>query len=1305
MPEQDNNPSAAEKEQPPKTIEKKPETINSVLAETKTNITIEGNGGSKKNEEILKKTEADPSLASDEKGEIKQTVETAQTDTQKTVKEVRAKIAQLEEGIQAAQDKGEDITAADLKEEKKYWQSKIETAQEKEKLAAMPEGKKAEKTQKKIKRQEIQQQIFETKAIQAESAEQKQQKIRELKIAAEAAEREKTLGQKLATLCANKEIGKRFVLGQVNALASSLGVRTIYSLPTWIQQRTNVRGEWGKKGLEGRLQDVLGASQEHKKRMESKEAKLQWEKEIDKIAANIEKDTNSKGKSSDKSKKIKNRKEEIQQLTAKIEMVEGMDRAGQKQAMAKMMRVVKMTKEGGQKSSDLRNELARLIKESRNENRNLNEQEQAEVKKLIDKHAETKITGLETARDGLNSICVASGAFYLRILTRGLFDAAGRYQKLKRAAGEEDSVNIIKDVIAGGIAETFKKTAFVYGKDKDIKQRGLEFASALGTLASYYGMGALSLRPERFTADLGRVVETLQSDNVIGKVGKNIFQNAAIVSGRYARIAKLAAKPFTALSGALTGEAAAESNGPSLTFIPPKTHPKGQPSNLAESLKTTKTAPKIDIAKISSTEPKNTNITERLTEEKKLTFRAASDEQPAATDVEHIIKSKNAKVADLFKDINENPDNPDFIDTHDKIFPGNEVVLTYKNGSTEIVTVKEGDNLWNIAKSHAPGEISEVGLRQGTAARPPEDLLQSPKPRDSQKPIFKAAAEQPENVQPENEALKPRSTPAPEKPVAEPIEPIIQEKTTSNEIKIEPPLSPEQKPVEDLGKIDTTPPEPKKHWDHIVGAFVQDDPEKDPLALSQKDIRPAELYEPKRETIETIAPDAFKKEASASPADSMAEIPRDSSPEMPDNVRQILNDPDLHQKINELQPSQGDKYFTADGVYFIKNESGHIEYSTDLGRNYSALPDNGLFRGIAPEAGHEAAEQAAPEIIKEPPAKPETLSDDEIKTIFSQHQNQITEKLQKIDGVWWLKNKDGEYLYNQDDQAIYENISGGKKYVITALTDWQPIEVQKIPAGEYNDFVQYVEPKTGRMFDMRGLDWTGGRIKDGKYAYKFQDDLYHYENGKIIKVESAAAPAEQPVFDAGKKPALDLDGKSALEKKEVLSDLTHQPILEKLPEVEISDALMPNKQGSFEGAFSDLKPEDVSGGEMLEQAEKSFLGLKEGNKIYELYVKMLYGEPSNQKDSAIQEFKGLVRNQGALINERIARTMKDSFAFDASYIDKPEYLENFLDKQASGLNKPDKVAFYRLLVDYQTIKELKENFKLPGGRVETSPDR
>lgn len=394
-------------------------------------------------------------------------------------------------------EQGQTIKATSLQKEKEYQQKEITIAKAQEKLADLkPESRKAKKTEHQIRQKQAEQDIFklrqEIAGLKQDNPEltQKRQELQNAKITAE---KEKTIIQKAGELFTNKEVGKRFIVGQISSMASSLGLRTVYSLPTWLWQRANVKGEWGREGLQKHLEKTLEASQKRKNKAP-----------------------------------------------------EG---TSQKAEMAEMMKIVKMTKEGGQKNSALRQELANTIRKNRAENRNLNQQESVEIKKLIDKHAETKVNGLEVARDGLNSACVAGGAWYLRIFSRGLFDAANRYQRLQREAKPDQEVSFFRDAIAKGVTETFQKAAFAFGKDKTAKQRGLEFAQAASTLMSYYGMGALSLlRPEVIIADIDRVIDTFSGGQNLGQMmenmGQNFFENATIVGDRYLKIAEIAAKPF-----------------------------------------------------------------------------------------------------------------------------------------------------------------------------------------------------------------------------------------------------------------------------------------------------------------------------------------------------------------------------------------------------------------------------------------------------------------------------------------------------------------------------------------------------------------------------------------------------------------------------------------------------------------------------------------------------------------------------------------------------------------------------------------
>jgi len=68
-------------------------------------------------------------------------------------------------------------------------------------------------------------------------------------------------------------------------------------------------------------------------------------------------------------------------------------------------------------------------------------------------------------------------------------------------------------------------------------------------LMSYYGMGALGLlRPEVIGADIDRVIDTFGGGQNFGQMmenmGQNAFENAAIVGGRYLKIAEIVVKPF-----------------------------------------------------------------------------------------------------------------------------------------------------------------------------------------------------------------------------------------------------------------------------------------------------------------------------------------------------------------------------------------------------------------------------------------------------------------------------------------------------------------------------------------------------------------------------------------------------------------------------------------------------------------------------------------------------------------------------------------------------------------------------------------
>ncbi|MBI2405326.1 hypothetical protein HYV22_04100 [Candidatus Gottesmanbacteria bacterium] len=271
------------------------------------------------------------------------------------------------------------------------------------------------------------------------------------------------------------------------AAASVAGIKSFYDVPEYFRERFAVRGFRKKGGLDAATEKLLATRWELKKE-----------------------------KPPEKHGEIKH-------------------------AIADLNRRLKMTKEGVKKGSEQRQKLAEILRENRIEEKHVREERQAKVKEILDNYTTTKVTGMQAAREALNTTLVATGAFTLRGGIYGLMDAAERYQRLAKeariAGGGKPS--IVKDVLVKGIRETFKE-AVGRGEQKTKLEKGLSFLRAWGKIARYTSIGAMALQPERTDEALNKMLDALSGKVKLGQVRENFQENIE----RYASALKTPYAPF-----------------------------------------------------------------------------------------------------------------------------------------------------------------------------------------------------------------------------------------------------------------------------------------------------------------------------------------------------------------------------------------------------------------------------------------------------------------------------------------------------------------------------------------------------------------------------------------------------------------------------------------------------------------------------------------------------------------------------------------------------------------------------------------
>ncbi len=150
---------------------------------------------------------------------------------------------------------------------------------------------------------------------------------------------------------------------------------------------------------------------------------------------------------------------------------------------------------------NLLEELNLMIENYHKEKDDLINEQKKELDEIFDLYGETKISGNRAAKEGVRSLMVGGGGYLLSLPAYALIDLYGRKKRLtkekikeKRKTGKEEKVKFFKDVLVGGVKETFQNLAF---KGENNKRKGkwgrsVNFLKALGNTLRYTGMSAIA---------------------------------------------------------------------------------------------------------------------------------------------------------------------------------------------------------------------------------------------------------------------------------------------------------------------------------------------------------------------------------------------------------------------------------------------------------------------------------------------------------------------------------------------------------------------------------------------------------------------------------------------------------------------------------------------------------------------------------------------------------------------------------------------------------------------------------------------
>ncbi len=313
----------------------------------------------------------------------------------------------------------------------------------------------------------------------------------------------------------------------LSTVASIAGVKSFYDVPEYFRERFKVRGLFGKgKGMAGSVEDLLAANRQRREKASGSE-----------ITSDIEPG------------QIENK--EIEKSTEV------------KDAIADLNKRLALTREGTVKGSEQRKLLAKLLRENRIHEKHNQTERQQEMTNILDQYTTTKVTGIQAARESLNTFFVASGAYGLRGISYGILDGVERYQRLnKEAKNKGESVDFLKNVVLDSFKETWDEIRLKdeSGK-KSFKQKGLSAVKAWGKIARYAGMGVMAQwHPETAGNSIDKALAALQGKVSFSDVAQNYKGN---IERLYQFYSKTAAKGANILFTAGNREAETAEEMPS----------------------------------------------------------------------------------------------------------------------------------------------------------------------------------------------------------------------------------------------------------------------------------------------------------------------------------------------------------------------------------------------------------------------------------------------------------------------------------------------------------------------------------------------------------------------------------------------------------------------------------------------------------------------------------------------------------------------------------------------------------------------
>ncbi|MBT4433214.1 hypothetical protein HOC90_02575, partial [Candidatus Falkowbacteria bacterium] len=177
--------------------------------------------------------------------------------------------------------------------------------------------------------------------------------------------------------------------------------------------------------------------------------------------------------------------------------------------------------------NNLLEELNGLIENYSEERDGLRGEQKEKATNLLNEYAETKISGIQAAREGLRSFLIASGGFTAALGGYAITDGVGRYlnlekkerRKAEKQETEKKKTKILKDVIVDGITKTFKNLTFT-GEKKGVGRKSFDSVIAFANIFKYSGMAVASRESGGFGEMFKKVSEAGEGGLTVEKVGE-----------------------------------------------------------------------------------------------------------------------------------------------------------------------------------------------------------------------------------------------------------------------------------------------------------------------------------------------------------------------------------------------------------------------------------------------------------------------------------------------------------------------------------------------------------------------------------------------------------------------------------------------------------------------------------------------------------------------------------------------------------------------------------------------------------------